>query len=230
MRRSIHGVSMLGCALAAMALVAGCGDDGGGGGRQLEAGNYTGLITGPSASGTFKVTLASAGPQALNYETAAGWTISGTMTMEDGTTASLTGTYDAASGTLTFSGGGYSFTGEPGSDGGFSGTFTSPGGSGTFTASMGTAQPYCGTFTGGVSGTFNLLVSGASANGNAYPNGDDAVTLRCTVSGSSMSCNVEEEPQVTVHGTLSGTTWAGTAHDSKNGNDISWSAVPCAGF
>lgn len=147
-----------------------------------------------------------------------------TITLGGGKTVSLTGTYDAATKTLTITGGGYTLTGTlTGST--LSGTYTGPNGAGSFAlqaATTGAVNVYCGTYKGTTTGggSWNL-VQGADnkLSGSYTESAGGSGLLSGTLAGTAITLSATSG--AVAIGTLSGDTINGTygtsATDSKAG-------------
>lgn len=128
---------------------------------------------------------------------------------------SVSGTYDAATSTLTISGGGYTLTGTlKGST--LSGTYTGPSGPGSFAlqaAVAGAVSVYCGTYVstpaGEGSGTWNL-VRGADnkLSGSYTEDTGGSGLLSGTLDGSAIALEVSTGG--VANGTLTGDKTDGT--------------------
>lgn len=241
MKRSLI---VLGCALALVPVVVavGCGssdsggDNGPAGGGALGPGQYRGLLTSSTESGVIDVTVPGSGGASTQskhgLDTADEKALTGSLVVTGGAPIALTGSYDPDLGTVSLSGGGYSLNGTV-ANGGFSGTYTGPNGGGSFTVASnagGTTQVLCGSVSGqGANGPLNMLVTGSSAIGFVLPDGKSVAHITCSISGTTMTCSVQEDPNVAVTGTLNGDTWTGTAINSSKGEQASWTASPCSG-
>lgn len=156
-------------------------------------------------------------------------TATGTLTLTDGTTVALTGTFDDP--TLTLSGSGYTFTGTVDGDN-ISGTFTetgdADGGFAGFNSTANTVTVYCGTWTRPAdpahdcnndrSGVWNLASSNGVVTGvSNRDDGSHVNILTGTVSGN----------DITV--TDDGQGGSGTATISGNtvaGEFVNWKGCP----
>ncbi len=190
---------------------------------------FRGTLTAKGESGVVDATLptgtkvASVSPLA---DPVAANSVVATITLGGGKTISLTGTYDAATKTLTITGGGYTLTGTlTGST--LSGTYTGPNGAGSFAlqaATTGAVNVYCGTYVGTAvagGGSWNL-VQGADnkLSGSYTPTaGGGSGLLSGTLSGTAITLSATSG--AVAIGTLSGDTINGTygtsATDSKAG-------------
>jgi hypothetical protein len=148
--------------LAAVALLAACGDDSGPSSSTPKAFAYAGTFGSATHSGTIIFSTAPVAIKAGNGRAALSAPIDliGTLTFSNGSTLDLTGTLDAAA--LLLAGTGYQFTGTL-SNGVISGTFTGPNGeSGNFSASLsssgGAVSLYCGSYDGDDAGVFSLAL------------------------------------------------------------------------
>ncbi len=154
-------------------------------------------------------TIASASPFSIIREAnAASLTTTGILTLTDGSTVPLTGTFDDSTLTLTLTGGGYSFTGTADGTGLLIGTSTQTGGDdGAFAGFNSTANAvvlYCGTWTrpkdipngcnNDRSGVWNLATSNGVVTG--VENRDDGThvnTLTGTISGNAIVISNDTE-------------------------------------
>jgi hypothetical protein len=149
--------------LAALSLLAACGDSGGPSSSTPKAFAYAGTFGSAANSGTIIFSTAPVAIRAGNGNTAslsAPIDLIGTLTFSNGSTLDLTGTLDGAA--LLLAGTGYQFTGTL-SNGVISGSFTGPNGeSGSFSASLsssgGAVALYCGSYTGDDEGVFSLAL------------------------------------------------------------------------
>jgi hypothetical protein len=147
------------------------------------------------------------------------------------TSPELSGSFNAATGALALSGGGYTFTGVlTGTL--LSGTWTGPNGtSGYFTTTLtsgsGAVTVYCGGFDGSLEdGTLNIVIRGTSLTGLAVATDGDATELAGEVDGNDVEVWVAEEPATVVAtGVIEGTTLTGTFN--AGGNAGSWDAAVC---
>lgn len=187
---------------------------------------FRGTLTGKGESGVIDATLptgtkiASISP--LDGPVAAGNAVVATINLGNGKTISLTGTYDAATKTLTLSGAGFSLTGTlNGST--LSGSYTSPSGGGSFAlqaAVSGAVFVYCGTYTatGGGGGTWNLVQGADNKLSGSYTDAaGGSGLLSGTLAGAAISLVVSTGGVAT--GSLTGDsidgTYGATAADKK---------------
>jgi hypothetical protein len=188
---------------------------------------YAGTISGVNGvSGTLTVNIptsastasASLAERSQSVEKAqATVTATGTLVI-NGTTTTLTGTYDTTTEAVTLTGGGYNFGGDV-SSGAFSGSYTGPAGaSGSFstldtTSTLVTA--YCGTYRDNppddFTGTFNITVSLRGSVRGTFSGTAGSGSLTGTVTGSSISIVKAGDPAI-IRGTISGTTLSGTSN------------------
>ena len=145
-------------------------------------------------------------------------TITGTVSLSDGSTAVLTGTWDDASGALSVSGGGFMFSGTF-AGGILSGSFTGPAITGVFSLQLGSTSSavavYCGTFTGrepddhpagGLgtapdNGTWNMIVGTGAVSVIVMSDEGSPLSLGGTRAGNTVTVTV---PGGTATGTISG--------------------------
>lgn len=189
------------------------------------AGTYVGTLAGAQTSGVLEVTVEGS-------DASGSFTLAGAARSTSGSVRPpLTGSFNAGTGALQLSGGGYTFTGTL-SGGVLSGSWTGPDGtSGTWTALVegeGTVVAvYCGVYdTSNDEGTFNLVRQDANLRGFAVSSVDgDTIGLSGTVSGNTLSIYpTENGPQANVAtATLSadGTTFTGTVNDPQNPGTVS---------
>lgn len=184
------------------------------------------VIAGPgSESGKLSVTIdarvASAKLLATDSEGSGPVTATGTLTLVGGSTVSLAGTFDPPTGSLTLSGGGYTFDGVV-SAGELSGTYTAPaGGSGSFAgadSSDNAVNAYVGTYSGDGAGTFNMVISSDGRMTGVGGTAGEYNRLSGTVDGNSLTGQGEGGDPI-IRGTLDddsiGGTW--TSPDGTHG-------------
>ena len=194
-------------------LVAGCDS----GSDPVEgASTYVGTFAG-GASGAISVTVE-------------GSEATGTFTTTK-TTPELSGSYNASTGALLLSGGGYTFTGIL-AGAVISGTWTGPNGTGgsfttTLSSGAGAVAVYCGTFDGTEDdGTLNVVIRGTSLTGLAVGTDGDATELGGSVDGSDVTVWVADAPsEVVATGVIEGTSLTGTF--SAGSNAGTWQAAIC---
>jgi hypothetical protein len=178
---------------------------------------FRGTLTAKGESGVVDATLptgtkiASLHPLA---DPAVANSVVATITLSGGKTFSLTGTYDAATKTLTITGGGYTLTGTlTGST--LSGTYTGPSGAGSFAlqaATSGAVNVYCGTYKGtGLpgGGSWNL-VQGADnkLSGSYTETAGGSGLITGTLAGTAIT--LDTSTGGVAVGTLAGTSISGT--------------------
>jgi hypothetical protein len=178
---------------------------------------FRGTLTAKGESGVIDATLpagtkiASVNPLA---DPVAANSVVATITLGGGKTFSLTGTYDAATKTLTITGGGYTLTGTlTGST--LSGTYTGPSGAGSFAlqaATTGAVNVYCGTYTGtkvAGGGSWNLVQGADNKLSGSYTETAGASGLLSgTLAGTAITLSTTSG--AVAVGTLSGDTINGT--------------------
>jgi hypothetical protein len=198
--------------------------------------NGTFTLTGGATQGTLTATASIPTAAVLLEEVSrpmATYTATGVLRLSNGTSITLTGSYDSATGKWTLSGSGYSVTFTTGTSGTSTGTtttgtITSPTGVGGSVAAVRVADAataptmYCGTFglnsansglgvmSFGVSGT---LVTGIGTDSTG------SVALNGTLSGTSLNATYKYgvgSGGGTVIGTISGTTGSGTWSNTDN--------------
>lgn len=188
---------------------------------------FRGTLTGKGESGVIDMTLP-AGVKTASLDVLAdpapANTVVATVNLGGGKTINLTGTYDAATKTITISGNGYTLTGTlNGST--LSGTYTGPNGAGSFSlqaAVTGAVNVYCGSYVsseaGKGSGTWNL-VQGADnkLSGSYTETTGGSGLLSGTLTGGAIALTVSTGG--VANGTLSGDkidgTYGPTAADTK---------------
>jgi hypothetical protein len=144
--------------------------------------------------------------------------ITGSLAKTGTATINLTGTYMAATYSMTATGGGYSLTGTQ-SGTTVSGTYTGGGGSGNFAAFQGDTTSvivYCGTYAGSASGSWNIVRNGSSAAG-AYSTGK---LTNGTVSGNSITFSIVD---------VSAGSGSGTGTISGNSVSGNWTVGSSSG-
>jgi hypothetical protein len=192
----------------------------------VEAGKYQGLITGTTETGVLEVTIEKASStQSVRTQATggSGASVSGSISLVNGgKQITLTGSYDAVTGTLTLTGttgsGKYSLTGKA-SGGSFAGTYTSPGNSGTFSllpAISGAVTMYCGTYGGDSSGVWNLVVDGSGTALGSHCDSKSCGALTGKVTDDTVELQDPGDPAASATGTISGTTASGTYQGKSN--------------
>lgn len=199
--------------------------------------NGTFAVNGGATQGTLTATASIPTAVALPEEVSrplATYTATGVLRLSNGTSITLTGTYDSATGKWTLSGSGYSVTFTTATSGTSTGTtatgtITSPTGASGSVAAVRVADAataptmYCGTFglnsansglgvmSFGISGT---LVTGIGTDASG------SVALNGTLSGTSMNATYKYGGGFpgggTVIGTISGTSGSGTWSNTDN--------------
>jgi hypothetical protein len=154
--------------LAALALIAACGDDSNddGGGSSTPVVEYQGVFGSATKAGRLAFATTTSAIREGMAGLVAAIPMSGTMDFTDGgAQVTLSGTLDGTS--LTLTGGGYDFTGTE-TDGIINGSYTGPE-SGTFTATLvpdgGFVVQLCGTYAGSDTGVFSLTIGQDRAGG-----------------------------------------------------------------
>jgi hypothetical protein len=175
--------------LAALVLVAGCGDDDGGNGGGGDVTEVNGIVStndGLASGSLFVEVQSSSLVRAVRTASAvaasrAPVAASGDVTLF-GSTTDLSGTYDPETGVLALEGGGYVFGGLYDGET-VTGTWTGPGGTaGSFIAASGQGESFCGTFLVFTEeppeeGSFSFVVVGEAAYGQAVSESGDVVPL-----------------------------------------------------
>jgi len=201
------------------------GDGGGGGGATTTTTLSGALAAADGRTGTLSLTgqvpAAStvAAPTGVSLSVQATISLAGKVELSDGSTATLSGTWDNTTGAITITGGGYSFTGTF-VNGVLSGPFTGPSIEGIFslrvTGTSAGSDVYCGTYTGREleddplgntgyapdNGTWNIVVTGSDVDVIVLSDGGEQLVLNGTRTGQTVTLTV---PGGTASGTLSGT-------------------------
>ena len=186
-------------------------------------GSYRGLLTGKSETGVLDVMVSSPTTASSMATGSSGGNVSGTIALvSGGAKIVLSGSFDAATGTLTLTGktpsGTYSLTGKS-SGGAFAGTYTSPGDSGSFSllpATSGDVTLYCGTYAGDSSGVWNLVVDASGTALGSHCDSDGCGALSGTVTGATVKLSDPEDPAAVATGTVSGSAVTGTWQGQKS--------------
>ena len=159
--------------------------------------------------------------------------VSGNFHLAGGGVATLTGTYETATGVLRATGGGYTFTGTL-FEGRFVGGYTRTGNSGTFVAivpATETYAAYCGTWTGTDgpgnpdTGTVSLIVDANRVTGSAMNDDGTINALTGSRKGSEVIFTV---PAYAFTGTISGTGVHGSYTSSIDSRAGGWTAEQTA--
>ncbi len=207
------------CVIVVAFGVSGCSSDtssttsstsGGTSGTPTGGTQYKGTFAGKGEGGAIDVNVANnGGTSTKDIHPLTTFTVTGTIKITGGATAQITGTFDDATGTLTITGGGYTFTGKLSANG-ISGTYSGPNGSGAFSVlSGGTSKNYCGTYGVGTSttgaGVWNFTINGSTLVGSFSGTDGQAGPLSGTVTGDKVDINAGG-----AKGTVSGDTASGT--------------------
>jgi len=220
-----------------LALGVGCSsssDDGSSGSSGTPAAGvaFRGTLTGKGESGVVDATLPTgttvASVRPLADPITANQVVA-TVNLGGGKTFSLAGAYDAATKTLTISGGGYTLTGTlAGST--LSGTYTGPNGAGSFAlqaATTGVVNVYCGTYkdtAGTGSGTWNLVQGADNKLSGSYTQAaGGSGLLSGTLSGGAITLTVSTGGF--ANGTLSGDSINGTYGQKPGENTGTWTGT-----
>ncbi|MBI3189149.1 MAG: hypothetical protein HYZ33_00725 [Ignavibacteriales bacterium] len=195
---------------------------------------YSGTIAGESESGsiTFVVGSTAKVTPTVDVRLFALLTVTGTIKLSDGTSITLTGTFNTETDSIYVSGGGYSFAGKL-SNGTISGVYTGPNGSGAFSVQAGTqgsVKVFCGTYIendNSQSGLLNIALKDTVLTGLSISYSDGSKTfLIGTLSGSTITMYLTNQPaQVIATGTLSGVTASGTY--SSGDDQGTWTMTLC---
>lgn len=197
------------------------------------AGTYRGLLTGPTETGVLDVTIDSPS-MSKTMSTAGGSDVSGSISMVSGAAKiSLTGTYDAATGTLELEGkaaaGTYSLTGKSNA-GSFAGSYEGPNGSGSFSllpATDGEVTLYCGSYDGDASGAWNLVVDSSGTALGSHCDADACGALSGTITGSSITLSDPEDPSAVATGKISASGVTGTWASPKSSGTWQGTMAAC---
>ncbi len=195
---------------------------------------YSGTIAGESESGSITFVVGSSSKVTPQYgsQTLAILTVSGTIKLSDGTSITLTGTFNTDTDSIYVSGGGYSFAGKL-SNGTISGVYTGPNGSGAFsvqTGAQGSVKVFCGTYVehdNSQSGLLNIALKDTVLTGLSISYSDGNKTfLIGTLSGSAITMYLTNQPaQAIATGTLTGATASGTY--SSGSDQGTWTMTLC---
>jgi hypothetical protein len=192
----------------------------------LGTGTYRGILSGGQESGTLDVTVAvgAAGTTNLHPLAVSGSNVSGLLIIANGPTISLSGTFDLATGTLSMSGGGFSFMGASAS-GSISGSYTSSSDGGAFVllpTSAGAVSLFCGTFRGDDTGNWNVAAVAEGAAAGSFASMKGSGSFAGTWHGSTLTLNGSG---VSASGTLTGGRGTGTwANGAAKGT---WTTGAC---
>ncbi len=220
----------------ALTLVFACGSDGGGsnnGGGGTST-SFVGILSSDdgSESGSLLVTVSTATPTppAPTAVAFASVGASGTLTLVGGGQVSLSGTYDDATGDLTLTGGGYSFTGAYDGSNRLEGTYTGPSTAGTFVSAQddGTTEAFCGSYAGDDQGLWNFVIDGTTLLGEAVSvNSGGTLPLDGTISSNAISIVYPGTQTVLATGTRNGATVSGTWDDPNSTDQGTWTGGVC---
>jgi len=222
-------------ALAALALIAACGDSGSsdnnnGGGTNS---TFTGVISEDdgSASGAIEFTIATASPAppSVSGPSLVTVTATGRLKFNGQAQVSLSGNYDTDTDVLALTGGGYTvggfYDGVDRLEGAYSGPNNS---SGSFvTTRAANATSYCGTYAANDNsdhGTFSFVISGSDVRGEARSVDGTVIPLDGTISGSTITIFVPGTTTPLATGTRSGNNVSGTYQGDSPGT---WSGGAC---
>jgi len=193
------------------------------------------LVAADGTDGVFELRpVSSTTTQALRPLSTQPIALRGTVTLGNGLTAQLTGSYDPATQSLTAQGtvqtgiGAIAFTARF-ENGQLSGTWTGPGGlSGSLSGlgiSLGPIALYCGPFVGARQGRVTLAVSGSLAGGAAVFAGNQALLLTGSASGSALDLSFANGGRAT--GTVAGANVSGNWSDAAGNGTFSASSSNC---
>lgn len=192
---------------------------------------FRGTLTGKTESGIIDVTMP-AGAKTSSVHILAdpipANAVTGTINLGNGKLVSLAGTYDAATGTVTLEGGGYTLTGKL-TGGTLSGTYTGPNGGGAFALQStvsGAVAVFCGTYTGDSSGTWNLVQGGDNTLAGSFT--DTAKGQSGILSGKLTGSDILLNPQGstdTAIGKLAGDSVSGTYGPPGGAPKGTWSGT-----
>jgi hypothetical protein len=211
------GVSLVGCGKEAPAGPGASDDTTAISGALAATDGRTGRLT--LASATTAVADALGGPELAVSAAVGVINLTGTVSLSDGTSATLTGTWDTDMGALSVSGGGFTFSGTM-ENGVLTGSFAGPSITGLFSLQVGGSSDlavYCGVFTGRQSedlpdggsgtapsnGTWNLVVGASTVQLIGIAGQEkDPIVLAGTRSGNTVTISV---PGGSATGTIRGT-------------------------
>lgn len=234
-RFSIPGRALL---LGLLTLALACGDDssggGGGGGGNGTTTSFVGILSSDDAaeSGSITLVLSTANPTAPLPTGIAAVSVSasGSFTVLGGSSTSLAGTYDEATGALTVSGGGYTFTGAFDGNNRLEGIYTGTATQGTFVSaeSDGSATAFCGSYGGDDQGLWNFVIDGNKILGQAVSSlSGTSAPLDGSISGGNLSILFPGTQQVLATGTRNGSNVSGTWDDPNSTDQGTWSGTVC---
>lgn len=193
------------------------------------------LVANDGTDGVFELrTSTGASTQSLRIATSSPITLSGTVTLGNGLTAQVTGTYDPNTQTVTASGavqtgfGTIAFTARY-ANGRLDGTWTGPNGlNGSLSGlglSLGPVSLYCGPFVGARQGRLNLAVSGSLAGGAAVFAGNQALLLTGSATASSVDLSFANSGRAT--GAIAGAAVSGDWSDAAGNGTFSATTAGC---
>lgn len=189
--------------------------------------NFAGTLSDGNESGVLTVTVTTLKSAASMFGTSGN--LSGTLTIVNGSSHDVAGSYDE--GDLVLTAGPYSLSGSQNGQT-IAGTYTrnTGGGGGFLLAGVSSgAKPiiYCGDFDGDDSGIWNLIRQGNALDGLFYsPVFDEGGVLTGNVSGSSISLQFSGG---SASGTIDGGSVSGTWQSGGDNGTWSGSASQCGG-
>jgi len=202
-------------AVILLAISAACSDDDTVMGPKDLSGQYRGTAAGGehNESASFDLMVAAA--------------TTGTVTLVGGEPIAVAGSYTAATRIVTVSGGGFTLMGTIDDTGKLLGTYTHSSNTGYVTGFRHTAADpvtvFCGTYAGDAEGIWNLVLRGASVSGAYVARDGSDGYLSGSISGNNITItDIQDTPDGSAEGTLSGTSMSGTW--SAGGYGGTWSA------
>jgi hypothetical protein len=222
-------------ALAALALIAACGDSGSSnnGGGNGSSTTFTGVISDDngSASGAIEFTLATTAPAppSTTGPSLVAVTATGKVKFNGQAQVALSGTYDSDTDVLAVTGGGYTIGGVYDEVDRLEGAFSGPNNSsGSFvTTRAANATSYCGTYAATDNsdhGTFSFVISGNTVRGEARSVDGTVIPLDGTISGNAITIHVPGTQTTLASGTKSGNNVSGTYQGDPPGT---WTGGVC---
>ncbi len=194
---------------------------------------FQGTLAGVDQSGTVEITIqAEIGPTASNATVGplGASDVSGSLRLVGGGGADgLSGNYEATTGQVTISGGGFELNatvdqGRSALDGTYSGPGGTSGSFATLNTGAGTVTNYCGTFSGTDSGTWNGSISGGSFSGS-YAGQEDSGVVAGQVTGTSV--RVTGSDGLVATGTVQGTSLSGSWGNDFGSGSFAGSTDAC---
>lgn len=221
-------------ALAALALLAGCGggsdSDGGGGGNSSP---FSGVISTDDGTTTgaieFTIQSASPAPPTGVGPSLVAVNASGSVKFNGEAAVPLTGSYDTEQDALVLTGGGYTLGGVFDGVDRLEGAFSGPNNrSGTFvTTKAASGTSFCGRYDAddqSDAGTFSFVITGNKVRGEARSEDGTVIPLDGTIDGNTITIFVPGTTTVLATGTRDGNSVSGEYGGDSPG---SWSGSVC---